>query len=381
MKRFGQISFLFVVGSLMLSGCGGALKSGVTVAETAAAVSYEGDLRDSAGSGASETGLLGAVPQPAEQEAVKEAVTNTEKEVPIARDSMAGTTGTDASTVMAEEAEAPGQENRTEAASETARKLIRNVSIDAETKQFDELLAVVEERVAALGGYIESMDSYAPAGDSSTEPRSAYINARIPAEKLSEFLNTALSSAHITRKSENTQDVTLQYTDIDARVRTLRIEQERLMELLSEAESADSLIALEERLSEIRYEIESLSSQLRVYDNQVSYSTVHLGITEVKAISTTADDGFSAQLSDGFQRNLHAVGAFFRNAALLVLSGLPIILTVAAIAFLVYHIFRCIRKCSIGKRKERPEKTAVSSPGAKPEHADDKTGEIGSHRS
>ena len=297
---------IFIVSALLLTGCGSgstAASGNMAVAETAAAPDF-----DSAQEAASEgSGSVGAL---------------------MSEQQMAGT--------------ADDAGVRPEA--QDTRKLIRTVSVEAETEQFDELIKTVDQKVSDLDGYIESMDSYAPTGDDTYGTRYTYMTVRIPADRLDEFIDTALSGARIRRKSENTQDVTLQYTDIDARLRTLRIEQERLMELLAEAETTDNLIALEQRLSEIRYEIESLSSQLRVYDNQVSYSTIDMSIYEVRRITATADDGFLAQVRSGFSENLQHVSAFLRACALFILTALPILLPVAALLLLVYSMFKMIRR-------------------------------------
>ena len=60
------------------------------------------------------------------------------------------------------------------------------------------------------------------------------------------------------------------------------------MELLSTAENMEDLLSIESKLSDIRYEIESYESQLRLLDNQIDYSTVHVEIFEVERMT---DDG------------------------------------------------------------------------------------------
>lgn len=268
--------------------------------------------------------------------------------------------------------EAPGSNGK---AAVQARKLIRNLSLDLETKDYDVTLASVKARTAALGGYLEREDSYAPGGSDSTQARNASMTVRIPSEQVDTFLETALGNAVITRKSENTKDITLQYADTEAREQVLRIEQQRLMELLAEAQSTDSLIALEQRLSEIRYEIESLSSQLRLYDNQVSYSRIDLYIAEVKEVRKTEDDGFMAQLSAGLRENFDRMQRFCRSALLSFLVGIPFLLPLAAVLILVYSIlklkWRFFKKSP--KAKERRE--------ADTQHADDAEGKTEFHRS
>ena len=70
---------------------------------------------------------------------------------------------------------------------------------------------------------------------------------------------------------------------MESRKKSLEIEQERIWQFLEKAESIDTVITLEQRLSDIRYQLESMESQLRLYDNQVDYSTVYLSISEVTA--------------------------------------------------------------------------------------------------
>ena len=99
--------------------------------------------------------------------------------------------------------------------------------------------------------------------------------------------------ANVTERSETATDVTLQYSDLESRKKTLTTEQERIWALLEKADTLEAVIALEERLSEIRYQLESMESQLKLYDNQVDYSTVSIHISE--AVSYTHLDVYKSQ--------------------------------------------------------------------------------------
>lgn len=83
---------------------------------------------------------------------------------------------------------------------------------------------------------------------------------------------------NVTQKNESVEDVTLQYVDVESRKKALETEQERLMELLSSAENMEDLLAIESKLSEVRYELENYGSQLRMLDNQIDYSTVNVDV-------------------------------------------------------------------------------------------------------
>ena len=76
--------------------------------------------------------------------------------------------------------------------------------------------------------------------------------------------------------------VILEYVDFESRKTSLLAEEQRLIELLEKAENLTDVIQLEDKLSEIRYEIDRIESSLRTFDSLVSYSTITLNVQEVK---------------------------------------------------------------------------------------------------
>lgn len=212
-------------------------------------------------------------------------------------------------------------------AAQTTRKLIRTMDMNVETTDFDNLVGTISSTVSSLGGYIEQSSisgrSMYSGRDSS---RHASLTARVPATELGNFITQVSEYGNITNRSENVRDVTLKYSDIESHKKSLTIEQERLWELLKKAESVDAIIALEARLSEIRYQLESYESQLRTYDNQVDYSTVNLYIDEVKVFTPTAPDNIATRIQKGFQKNIENIGDGFVNLFVWFVSSIPLLL-------------------------------------------------------
>ncbi len=212
------------------------------------------------------------------------------------------------------------------------RKLIRTINLDVETTSFDQLLASLRKSSSEKGGYIqESSISGNSISSSQAGRRYAYFVIRIPAIHLDSFLQQVDEQSNITNRSENVQDVTLQYADIESRKKTLTVEQERLWALLEKADTLEAVIALEERLSEIRYELESFESQLRTYDNQVDYSTIYLDIQEVGVFTPTAPDSVATRIQKGFNRNLEGIFNFGVDFIVGFLSSTPILILLAII--------------------------------------------------
>lgn len=235
------------------------------------------------------------------------------------------------------------------------RKLIRTVNINLETQDFDALTKSISDSVTASGGYIQQSDVSGNSLNWSGERSSRYstITARIPSDKLDAFLTEVSSRGNVTYKNESVQDVTLQYTDITSRKKTLQMEQERLWELLEKAESVDAVIALESRLSEVRYQLESLESQLRTLDNQIVYSTVYLSIQEVQVLTSTDPDTIPVRIQKGLSRSLNQLKVFSVDFLVWFISSLPIFLVLAVLLLIVIVAFRKIfRKQGFRKSKK-----------------------------
>lgn len=213
-----------------------------------------------------------------------------------------------------------------------SRKLIKTVSLSMETRTFDTLKNQIEESISSFGGYIESSSYDAPQG--SRQYRYYHLCVRIPAENLDDFVGKAGELGTITNKSENVEDVTLDYVDKTAYKDSLKTEYERVMELLEKATDLEQILALESKLSELRYEINSYESQLRALDNQIDYSTVNISISEVEYEQET-DDTVSSRISNGFKNSLFAVRDFFVNAFVFLVSNLPVLLLLAIVVILV----------------------------------------------
>ena len=188
-------------------------------------------------------------------------------------------------------------------------------------------------------------------------PRSAFITARIPSARLDLFITTVEDAGNVIAKTETTEDVTLQYSDIESRKKSLTIEQDRIWELLEKADSLEAVITLEERLSEIRYELESMESQLRLYDNQVDYSTVTLRINEVTIFTPTSPESAGQRISSGFTKNLNRMCDFFVNLFISLAAGSPIWAPAVCFLLLLFYLGRRHEK---KRRKNKSGKTHMS---------------------
>lgn len=261
---------------------------------------------------------------------------------------------------------------------ETDRKLIKTVDMNVETQSFDELLDIIQSRVDELGGYIESMNTYNGSKYRNYTPvRNAEMTLRIPKEKLDFFLEEVSGISNVVRRTDTVEDVTLAYVDLASHRDALRTEQTRLLELLEKAESVDDIITIEQRLSQVRYQLESMESQLRTYDNQVDYSTVYLRVEEVEIFTPIEEESAWQRISEGFVESLDNVGEGFVEFGIWFLVNIPylvvwaVILTVGCL--ILIRIIRHRKRQAHGRPgKKAKEKESLQADVQDEEKQEDK---------
>ena len=240
-------------------------------------------------------------------------------------------------------------EDELETPVENGRKLIKTVFLSLQTTEFDSMISNLSTKTTELGGYIETSSV---SGNSYyyRNTRYASYTIRIPSTKLNEFVNVVSELGNVTQKNESVEDVTLQYVDVESRKKALETEQERLMELLSNAENMEDLLAIESKLSDVRYEIESYGSKLRMLDNQIDYSTVNVDVDEVERVTDTGEKGFFEEVKDRFEDSLYIVGRDIRELAIGILGSLPILAVWAVFIAVIVIVVRTVVK-KIKKKK------------------------------
>lgn len=260
-----------------------------------------------------------------------------------------GTSYSYASSDMAEE----GWEGERSAEGELLndRKLIKTVELEMETKEFDLMMSQLEAQIQALGGYIENLETYNGSSYSGyRSSRWANLTIRIPKDVLNSLLESMSEIGNVIRRSDSVEDVTLSYVDMESRRDTLRAEQARLLEFMEQAEDVEDMIALEERLSEVRYRLESMESQLRTIDNQVDYSTVYLNISEVKELTPVEEKSDLQRIGEGFSDSLKNIGNSIKEAFIWFVIHIPyLVIWAAVIAAFAAAIKKCRKKKAAGK--------------------------------
>ncbi len=243
------------------------------------------------------------------------------------------------------------------------RKLIKTVNLEVETQEFDGLLASIEAQVEQLGGYIENMNTYNGSRYSGRETtRSSNLTVRIPQKQLGGFVDAVSAAGNVISRNENVEDVTLSYVDMESRKKALETELERLQSFLERAESLEDIITLEERMSTVRYHLESMASQLRTYDNKVDFSTVNMNIREVRQLTPVEEETTWERLSGGFMNSVENVKDGFVEFFIWIAVHSPYLAVWAAVILIIVLVIKLIIRRS--RKKQAATRAAAQNAAA-----------------
>ena len=259
-----------------------------------------------------------------------------------------------------------------------AEKIIYSGYMYIETTKFDEAISAIEAKVKEFGGFIESSDvsgrtEYRPDGTTSLVDRSASYVVRVPNAKFDAFVKQSGTLGNVLSSNTSAENVTSQFTDAEARKASLKVQEERLLAMMEKTDNIKSLIELEERLTEVRYEYEAIERKLINWQNQVDYSTVSLNLQEVAVYTPVVpvQQTFGQKLGSAFSDGWNSFVRFVQELTLGLARSLPTLILLALLTVAVILIVKAARRKSKARReaflaKAKPVPTAVAVP-AEPE--------------
>ena len=209
----------------------------------------------------------------------------------------------------------------------TSPKIIYTANLTLESKDYDTARAALDAALNDAGGYLESSSEYSDVGSS----RSVNLTFRVPEENYQSFLDAVAQAGNVTYKSQQADDVTTQYMDVETRLANLEAQRTRLQELQAQADNLSDLLQIETSLSDVQSQIESWQSQLDWYSNQVQQCTVYVNLSEVQNYTPT-DESFLGSVGAAFAQGWSNFVNGLQQLAVWLAGAWPVVLVVAAAA-------------------------------------------------
>ncbi len=221
-------------------------------------------------------------------------------------------------------------------------RIIKTGSLTLEVKSSRESAQKVSDIAVAQGGFVESSNVV----ENNDGTVSAYATIRVPETKFEATLASLRGLAlRVSSESVNGQDVTEQYTDLQARLTNAQAQEAQYLDILKKANTVTDILAVQQYLSQVRYEIESYQGQIKSLSNQTTYSTISVVLTEQANLNLPAGKfDLMRDMKQAGQAVILLAQAFITFAVWFIIIGGAIAIPAAIIIFLIYKLVKKMLK-------------------------------------
>jgi hypothetical protein len=222
------------------------------------------------------------------------------------------------------------------------RMIIRTGTMSIENDSFDETELKAKEIAKNLGGFITNSTAQV----NQSGKKQGTLTIRVQADKYDALLAELARTGKVMSQNITGRDVTEEFVDAEARLKTQRELEARLLQLLAEKTSnLTAVVEVEQKLANVRENIEKTEGRMRMLKDQASFSTITLSIYE-PAILNTSSGGFFYELEHGFEKGLTGFTKVLAGIITFVIAMAPIL---AILGCIVYIVVRIIKKRKVVK--------------------------------
>lgn len=225
----------------------------------------------------------------------------------------------------------------------TDRKIIRNAELTLEASSPEESQQKITAIAESKGGFV--VESQQTSSSSSVTIRDVVtMTVRVPSEKFSESLEEIRKiSSRVVVETVKGQDVTEEFVDIEATLKTKKALEEKFLEIMKQSKSVDEALSVQRELSEVRNEIEKIEGRKRFLENQTSLSTIKIRL-QTPTVYSANSSGFFYQLGEAFSTGFNFAINFVLGLITLIIAILPFVLFIVLPIYLVLRYFWRKRK-------------------------------------
>ncbi len=235
------------------------------------------------------------------------------------------------------------------------RKIIRNADLQLEANSPEETQQKISAIAESKGGFvIESTQSSSDV--KATTRDTVTMTIRVPTAKFNETLDEIRKTANrVIVETVKGQDVTEEFIDIEAQLKTKKALEEQFLEIMKRSNSVEDALNVQRELAEVRGEIEKIEGRKRFLENQASLSTIKIKLQSPTAFSANSQ-GFFNQLKESIGNGFDAALSFILGLVTVVIALLPFFLFIVLPIYLVLrYLWRKRRKRNLASEIAREE--------------------------
>ena len=236
------------------------------------------------------------------------------------------------------------ESNEPEEAKQTGndRKLIYEAFLNIEVKNLNQTIHHIEQKVSENNGYIIESNKYG-ASNEETGP-SAHLVVRVPQEKFDSFINIIEEGSNrVLERSVTGQDVTEEYVDLESRLKSKRVVEERLLTFMEQAEKTEDLLKISNDLAKVQGEIEEILGRKNFLQNKIDLATINVHIQENNVTLTSMNDGELNTLEktkEQFKKSINFLIVALSNLVIFFVGNIPIFLLLGIVGVLIWIIIK-----------------------------------------
>ncbi|MFD2443347.1 DUF4349 domain-containing protein [Bacillus sp. CGMCC 1.16607] len=220
------------------------------------------------------------------------------------------------------------------------RMVIYKADVRLRVKNYEKAQQELEIKAKNLGGFVVQSNVYRSDG----KQMSGTITLRIPGEHFGQFLQDAEGMAEeVIERNVNGEDVTEEYVDLESRLRSKRVVEERLLDFMKKAQKTEDLLRISNDLGVVQEEIEKVLGRMKYLENQTSYSTITINLYEENVIIPKIEKGELdtwEKTKKQFVTSTNFLLSAFSGLFVFIIGNLPVLLFITAILFILYFIMK-----------------------------------------
>ena len=226
--------------------------------------------------------------------------------------------------------------------------VLRSAERSIESENYDSDVQWLNDLVSEYGAYFEERSEEISAEATDRYGRISRAVVRVPSDRLDDFLMEMDQLGRTIRRSEAAEDVSGRYMDTQSRLDALKLQKEKLTEMMAESANVEDLIAIDDKLTEVIAQMESLEGDLRRWESEQSYSKVMLTMAEVFEQKEEAADSLGVRMKKGFDESIVWLKEFGQDLLVMLATYGPRLIILVPVLALGIAV-GCL--CRRGKRK------------------------------
>jgi hypothetical protein len=200
------------------------------------------------------------------------------------------------------------------------RKIIYNADVQITVEDFQSVSDRITRLIKEYGGYLADSNVSGKPG----ELRSGRWKVRIPVGRFDSFVDAVVALGELQSRQTNSQDVTEEYYDLEARIKNKKIEETRLLKHLEESTGKlEEILNVEREVARVRGEIEQGEGRLRLLANLTELTTVTINVSERREFKPLTAPDFKTRIAQTFQKSADRFTDFCKDVVLAVVAMVP----------------------------------------------------------